>query len=367
MNPDLVAVLAGLFIVGGAIAVLLMLRVYGKRIETADRKRTILIHRILGWIFAALYAVVMYAMLKKLAQHRQLNGLQAIHMALGTAILPLLAIKILIVRRYQRLGRLLPGLGIAVFALGFVTVAMGVAPLLIAKLTTRDTSGFTPEQLVKEGEKQVQARCRKCHDIERVYDRKGKKSPELWESTLDRMVALDPPLADVRAPILAYLQARLSAAPTPEGAMLTGAALLEARCMKCHTLDRVYKYTKTREDWLATVRRYAALLPDHIHAGEIEPIVSFLFEKRGKQPTAEDLRRQVFEKHCGTCHNLSRATERAKETAISARRWSRVVRRMARLYHERELPEDELWTAEDRQTISEYLASLHKKELEGED
>ena len=67
MNPNLVAVLAALFVLVGAIAVLLMLRVFGTRIETAGRRRTILVHRILGWTYIALYAVVMFAMLKKLA------------------------------------------------------------------------------------------------------------------------------------------------------------------------------------------------------------------------------------------------------------------------------------------------------------
>lgn len=367
MNPNLVALLAGLLIVVGAIAVLLMLRVFGTRIETAGRRRIILVHRILGWTYAALYAVVMYAMLKKLAQYKQISGMQAVHMALGTAILPLLVIKILIVRRYKRLGRLLPGLGIAVFSLGFVTVTMGVTPLLVAKLTTPDTSGFTPEELVAEGETQLQTRCAKCHDLDRVYDQKGKRSPELWESTLNRMIEFDPPLRDVREPILAYLRQELSAAPTPEGAMLIGASLLEARCQKCHALDRVYRYTKTKEDWLSTVRRYAELLPDHIRPEEVEPIANFLFEKRGKQSTKEDLQRQVFEKHCGACHNLSRATERAQESQISAKRWGRVVKRMARLYRERELPENKLWTPEEKQTITEYLASLYKEEPEGED
>lgn len=150
--------------------------------------------------------------------------------------------------------------------------------------------------------------------------------------------------------------------------MLTGAALLVARCQKCHALDRVYKYTKTEEDWRSTVRRYAELLPDHIRPEEIEPIVNFLFEKRGKQPTKEDLQRQVFEKHCGACHNLSRATDFARENPeYSVTRWGRKVRKMAKRYKERELPEDKFWTAEEKQTISEYLASLYKEEPEGED
>ena len=118
---------------------------------------------------------------------------------------------------------------------------------------------------------------------------------------------------------------------------------------------------------LVFASRYAELLPDHIRPEEVEPIAHFLFEKRGKQPTKEDLQRRVFEKHCGTCHNLSRATERAQESQLSAKRWGRVLKRMARLYVERELPEDKLWTAEEKQTISEYLASLYKEEPEGED
>ncbi len=367
MDPNLAAVLGGLFVGTGAAAVVLMLRVYGKPIETKGRLATIRVHRALGWAYTLIYLVMMVAMVDKALGYAQLDGFHGVHMAIGTLIFPLLLTKILIVRFFTRLHNLLPVLGISVFSLGLVTVGMGVLPFLAATAGVKDTSGFTPEQLATEGETQVQARCTKCHDLDRVYDQKGKRSRELGESTLNRMIKLDPPLRDVREPILAYLRQELSAAPTPEGAMLIGASLLEARCQKCHALDRVYRYTKTKEDWLSTVRRYAELLPDHIRPEEVEPIANFLFEKRGKQSTKEDLQRQVFEKHCGACHNLSRATERAQESQISAKRWGRVVKRMARLYRERELPENKLWTPEEKQTITEYLASLYKEEPEGED
>lgn len=367
MNPYASAFLGAVFVAAGLGAVILMLRIYGRPVGTRGRKKTILAHRALGGLFLLIYVLMMVVMVAKVLRYPQLSPLQAVHMALGTLILPLLLVKVLIVRFFRRMNHLLPGLGVAVFSLGFVTVLMGVLPLAAARAQQPDTKDLGGEQLIEAGETLTQQRCQKCHDLDRVYDQKGKKTRELWAATLDRMVKLDPPLKEVRRPILAYLQARLAAEDTPRGMSLTGAALLEARCQKCHTLDRVYRYTKTKEDWLSTVRRYAELLPDHIHAGEIEPIAQFLFEKRGKEPTQEDLQRRVFEQHCGTCHNLSKATDYAKQSEISPKRWGRVIRRMERLYKERELPEDKLWSKEEKQTIAEYLASLYKQEPTGED
>ncbi len=364
MNPSVSAILALVWLAVGGTAVALMLKIYGRNVPTSGRNKVARVHRALGWIYVGIYGVFLFVMVQKILGYAEFNSLQVMHLTLGVSIAPLLAIKILIVRRYPKLHSMLPVLGLTVYTLSFVLVLLGAGPFLINKLNAPDTEGKTDVEIIALGGQLLEQRCQKCHDLDRVYDQKGKKSEELWTSTMDRMVKLEPPLADVRLPILKFLHAEFAAANTPEGVMLTGAALVEARCQKCHTLDRVFQYTKTHEQWRATVRRYAELLPDHIRKDEIEPITQFLFEKRGQPESEEDKKRKVFEARCATCHNLSRALDHAHNNELSPRRWRRIVKRMKGLAEEREI---EAWSDEDRDTIAEYLSAQFQDEATTED
>jgi len=359
IDPTLSAILGVLWLVIGGAALGLMLRIYGRPVPTKGRRFAVKAHRALGWAYTVIYLFFLVIMARKLLDYGSLTPLQSIHMALGVSILPLLVTKILIVRVFKRLYRILPALGVTIFTIGFVVIVMGVTPMLIARATTPDTEGLTGEELIAVGEQLLEQRCQKCHDLDRVYDHKGRKTRDLWASTMDRMVKLEPPLTDVRRPILAFLQAEFAAPDTPEGVMLTGAALVEARCSKCHALDRVYAHTKTEDLWRATVRRYAELLPDHIRMDEIEPIVAFLYQKRGAPPDPDAHKRKLFEQHCVRCHNLSRALEIATEHELSPRRWKRTIRKMKRDAEERELKD--IWTDEEAQTIAEWLSAQYSE------
>jgi len=363
--PGVSAILGVAWLVLGGLSVGLMFRVYGRRVPTQGRLGIVRLHRMCGAAFSLIYLFFLVVMVAKAASFQSLTPLQAVHMALGVLILPLLVVKVAIARRYKALHRLLPGLGIAVFSLAVAVIFLGAMPYAIARLTAPDTDGLSQKELVVAGAALMEQRCQKCHDLDRVYDQKGKRSPELWAATMDQMVKLEPPLADVREPILVFLQAEFAAPDTPEGVMLTGAALVEARCQKCHDIDRVFSETKTRGQWDLTVRRYAALLPDHIKPGEIEPIVQFLFEKRGAPPDPEAQKRKVFEQHCGRCHNLSRSLEKAQRDELSPKRWKRVVKKMRRFAKEKEL--GDLWNDEQAVTIAEYLAAQYTGGDEGED
>jgi mono/diheme cytochrome c family protein len=336
-----------------------MLNIFGRNVPTRGRNKAAKIHRALGWAYVGIYGFFLYVMVQKALGYTEFNSLQVMHLTLGIAIAPLLTIKILIVRRYPKLHSMLPGLGLTVYTMSVVLLLLGVGPFLINKLTAPDLEGKSDVEIIALGSQLLEQRCQKCHDLDRVYDQKGKKSKDLWTATVDRMVKLEPPLADVRDPVLMFLQAEFAAPDTPEGVVLTGAALVEGRCQKCHTLDRVFQFTKTHDQWIATVKRYAELLPGHIGAGEIEPIAQFLFEKRGQVETEEDKKRKVFEEHCASCHNLSRALDYASENELSPRRWKRVVKRMKGIAEEREI---EAWSDEDRDTIAEYLSAQYQEE-----
>ncbi|MEE8107091.1 MAG: c-type cytochrome [Planctomycetota bacterium] len=364
MDPSITAILGVVWLLVGGAAVALMLNIFGRNVPTSGRNKAAKIHRALGWTYVGIYGFFLYVMVRKSLGYTEFNSLQVMHFTLAISIAPLLTIKILIVRRYPKLHSMLPGLGLTVYTLSFVLILLGVGPFLINKLNAPDVEDKSDTEIVALGGQLLEQRCQKCHELDRVYDQKGRKSAELWTSTVDRMVKLEPPLADVRDPILMFLQAEFVAPDTPEGVMLTGAALVEGRCQKCHTLDRVFQYTKTHDQWRATVKRYSELLPDHIRPDEIEPIAQFLFEKRGQPESEEDKKRKVFEARCAACHNLSRALDHARDNELSPRRWRRVLKKMKRIAAEREV---ETWSDEERDTIAEYLSAQYQDEPAPED
>ena len=362
MGATLNAVLGGCFLVAGIVAVVTMLRVLGQpQLPGPVKMRLFKVHRLAGRLYALLYLVLLPLMLFKARDYGAFNALQALHIALAVALLPILGVKIFIARKCGGLHNLLPPLGITAFVFGTTVVLLGLGPFVQARTPapTIDPETATPEELVAAGRDLLERRCQKCHDLDRVYDLKGKKTAGLWRSVVARMVRLDSALENVEKPVAAYLAAEFAAPDTPAGMTLTGAALVEARCSKCHSLDRVYGPTKTKDDWRSTVERYAVLLPDHIRPDEVEPIAAFLYEKRGRKADPMDAKRAVFEAHCGACHNLSRALEPARESPRGEKGWWSIARRMNRKAEEDGV---KTWTDEQGKTIAAYLASLYEED-----
>ena len=363
MDPNLSAFLGGLFVALGAIALVLMLKVYGSAKPSPLTPKLMRWHKWAGRAFVLLYLVMVVVMIAKAADYAAFNALQSLHLSLAIALFPLLAIKIFIVRRLPKLQTMLPAMGITIFVITVVMVTLGLGPFLLNRAQAAGAADLQGKAPVDAGAVLVTRRCQKCHDLERIYDRKGRLSAALWEATLDRMIKLDPALADVRTPVLAYMRSELAAPETQAGLMLSGQALVEARCSTCHALDRVFGATKTEDGWRDTIRRYARLLPDTIHAQEVEPITQFLYAQRGAPADPQEQSRRVFERHCGACHNLSRALMAARDQDIGARRWGRTIRRMGRLAEERGVAG---WTKEQREQIAAYLAGLYQGEGAGE-
>jgi mono/diheme cytochrome c family protein len=63
---------------------------------------------------------------------------------------------------------------------------------------------------------------------------------------------------------------------------LTGKALLDTKCSKCHGTDRPLGKKKTMEEWQSTVKRMQGKNPDWIKDEEAKQIVDYLFTVRGE-------------------------------------------------------------------------------------
>jgi ferredoxin-NADP reductase len=79
--------------------------------------------------------------------------------------------------------------------------------------------------------------------------------------------------------LTAYVEAKPNGEPTEAGKIAAGKALVDTHCNRCHELDRVYKTTKSGEEWAATVTRMVAYSSGNdgiFRSGDDKAIIDFL-------------------------------------------------------------------------------------------
>jgi ferredoxin-NADP reductase len=98
-----------------------------------NRPRQVRLHRLGGYLFAALFCVTFFYMNQKVSGvTRGLPITIVIHSALAFLLVPLLVLKIVIARRYKHHSGALLALGLAIFVVTFVLVAITSFPVLWA-------------------------------------------------------------------------------------------------------------------------------------------------------------------------------------------------------------------------------------------
>ena len=98
--------------------------------KTLTKERLMAIHRLGGYLFVSLFCIIVYSMSEKLAGVEMTGHLATylvFHIVLVLVLVPLVLLKILIARRYKQRQSLLTGLGVSIFVVSFVLVAI---PLL---------------------------------------------------------------------------------------------------------------------------------------------------------------------------------------------------------------------------------------------
>src|SRR5580658_1256768 len=102
----------------------------------------------------------------------------------------------------------------------------------------------------------MEKRCSKCHNLDRIVG--ARKDAKGWLATVNRMKALPNSgisEEDARL-IVSYLASQMGQKGSLAAASLEVArAVVDQRCGRCHSLDRVYKTAETPEEWRATVYR----------------------------------------------------------------------------------------------------------------
>src|ERR1700723_4037548 len=122
------AIVAGIaFVTLAATNVVVMLEASQPARSGATRTRLIALHRAGGYLFVMLLAIMAYGMSQRLASLGITSHLPThlvLHIVLVLALVPLLFLKILIARRYRQNHSLLKALGVTIFLVAFVLVAI---------------------------------------------------------------------------------------------------------------------------------------------------------------------------------------------------------------------------------------------------
>jgi ferredoxin-NADP reductase len=274
------------FVVIGAINVWLVLQASARVRNAKANARLIAAHRIGGYLFVALFCVMGYFMVARLGDAA--GGAQPgtmIHLTLAMVLSPLLFVKVLVARYYKSYYSFLMPIGLVIFVGSFVLIGITVGPSLAhpARMQTvsLEAIDLPPAAIdLNMAAATMEKRCSKCHNLDRIAG--ARKDARGWLATVSRMRALpDSGISEEDARIIvSYLASQMA----PKGSVAAAnlevrRALVDQRCGRCHSLDRVYKTAKTPEEWSATVTRmasYAAGSSGELQPGEDRQILAFL-------------------------------------------------------------------------------------------
>src|SRR5579863_1532861 len=287
------------FVIIGAVNVWLILQASARIRDARGSSQLIGAHRIGGYLFIALFCVMGYFMLARLGDAG--GGAPPgtmLHITLAMVLSPLLFVKVLVARYYKSYHSFLTPIGLTIFVLSFVLIGITAGPSLAhhARMRTVSLAAIdlpTADIDINMAASTMEKRCSKCHNLDRIAG--ARKDARGWLATVNRMSALpDSGISEEDSRIIiSYLASQMA----PKGTVAVSnvevaRALVDQRCGRCHSLDRVYKTSETAEEWRATVTQMVGFAADSAGAfqpGEDEQIIAYLSDTQ--TPDAVDQRR----------------------------------------------------------------------------
>jgi len=288
LKPSASLLLGAMFVIIGAINVWLILQASARVNNSRASARLIKAHRIGGYLFILIFCVLSYLMISRMQDSSATMSSGTLgHMTVAMLLTPLLFVKVLIARYYKNYYSLLMPLGLLIFVLSFVLVAMAAGPYLIHNRNIRSISldeiNLTNTTMdFTQAAATMQQRCSLCHNLERVVA--ARKDARGWLATVNRMRQLPASgisEADVKAIVLFLASQHSPAQSDAQASLAVARALVNQRCSACHSLDRVFKTAKTPAEWRETVNKMVMEAQTDgnagiFHPGEDQQIVDFL-------------------------------------------------------------------------------------------
>jgi len=109
-----------------------------------------------------------------------------------------------------------------------------------------------------------------------------------------------------------------------------GKAIMNKKCSKCHSLERVYRAYKSDDSWAGTVNKMALLDSPNITTFDMKQVLNYLVEqqkeRQAKNPAGleNDIGKSLVSRKCSVCHNLDRVFGARK----NVKQWTSTVGRM---------------------------------------
>src|SRR5579863_213582 len=292
-----------IFVLVAALNVWLVLQASARARDARASTRLIAAHRIGGYLFITLFCVMGYFMIARLGDAG--GGTSPgtmIHLTLAMVLSPLLFVKVLIARYYKSHYSLLLPIGLVIFVLSFVLIGITVGPFLAHQTRMQTVSLAAIDQPpvaidMNLAAATMEKRCSKCHNLDRIVG--ARKDASGWLATVNRMRALpDSGISEADSQIIvSYLASQMAPKGTVNSASLEVArALVDQRCGRCHSLDRVYTTAETPQEWSATVSRmvsYAAGSAGAIQPGEDQQIIAYLSATQTREAVKRRLAQAV--------------------------------------------------------------------------
>ena len=305
--------------------------------------RAILAHRVFGYVFLAIYVVLMVQMIPRLWNYQiEFPARTVVHISLGMAIGASLILKIAVVRFFRRLEQtLVPSLGTSVLVGSVVLIGISVPSAFREALATgtlfdeanrervrtlltqigsnelgeEECTRLTSRNSLRAGQRVLRQECIDCHDLRTVLAKP--RTPENWRQTVrrmaDRTTALNPIEEDEQWQVTAYLIAlspqlqksrgqlrdeqkrrdQSQEAAAAVGAEEAGAAaynpnaakqLFESRCSQCHESTLVSESPPGSEEEARQL--VASMVEEGLEAtqDELAQIVRYLTETHADPP-----------------------------------------------------------------------------------
>jgi rubredoxin/mono/diheme cytochrome c family protein len=297
-------------------------------------RRAVLTHRVFGYVFLAIYLVLLVQMVPRLWSYQiEFPARTVLHIALGLAIGTALVLKIVIVRFFRRLDpSLVPPLGTAILVGSVVLIGISVpsafreaaatgrlfaeenqqrVATLLAQtgLSGQQCAGLASPDSLRAGQRILRRQCVDCHDLRTVLARP--RTPDNWRQTVrrmaDRSLLVKPLEESEQWQVTAYLIAlspqlqrsaqQLREQQTQHGKVEQAAQkvvqaepqaaaydapaarqLFESKCSQCHAVDEVDKAPPDSAD--AARELVAWMVDEGLEASEAElaQLVQYLTE-----------------------------------------------------------------------------------------
>jgi len=213
--------LAILFVVLAFAATILMYHLWGypfdhKTHRSSAPRWAMALHRIMGWMFVAIYIYLMIQMIPRMwAYQIELPARTVFHLVLGYSIGAILIGKIIIVRFFKHLeAKLAPAMGTTLLILTVVLMGLALPSVWREQVLAKQAmggDGFSEERL------------------QRVRD---------------------------QLPTIGYEQEVIDQMASPDS-LFAGRQLLRSKCVQCHDLRTILARPRTAKNWRDTVDRMA--------------------------------------------------------------------------------------------------------------